>query len=213
MIYLICQYLMLIGLLGFLAQLLLGMTHAGHTGHAGAHGAASHHGHLHAPAHSSQAVSSASKTSDRVAAGTVNFLLTLLSPLMIFSICLGAGAAGLLLKHLHLAIPEVVGAAAASGIGFYGVIVRPIWQTMFRFASAPSTGLEGAVGSEARATSRFDQTGRGLIALTVDGRIANNVLAFLDNSDKENAEEIKPGDVLTVISVDAHKNTCHVARL
>jgi len=212
-IYSICTYLLLIGLLGIVAQFLLGVSHGGHMGHAVGHGHTGHTGHEaghtgHVPAHGST-----SKTSVGGSGRFIGFMLTLLSPIMIFSVCFGAGAAGLLVKHLHLPVYEVAEAAAISGIGLYAAIVRPLWQFLFRFASAPSEGLEGAIGSEAQALSGFDSSGRGLVKLTIDGQIASNVLAYLDDSDRNIAQDIHPGDFLTVTSVDPHNNTCRVVRL
>ncbi|MDR3709910.1 MAG: hypothetical protein P4L33_16560 [Capsulimonadaceae bacterium] len=215
MIYVICTYLLVIGLAGLVAQFLLG---AGHVGHTGSHGHAAGHAH---DAHSAQAGHEAAHTGEHSAptasssraAGAFSMLMTLLSPLMIFSVSLGAGAGGLLLKPLHLALAEVAAAAAFSGIGLYAIVVRPIWRLLFRFASEPSEGLEGTIGHDATVIHSFDSSGRGLVKLTIDGQIANNVLAFLDESDKDHAADIHPGDILTVTSVDTHNNTCRVARL
>ena len=98
MIYLICSTLLLIGVLGLLAQMLLGGAHIGHMGHhAGrghGHGGSRRHGHgQHGHAHEQHHGGSEPGPSP---------LWTLLSPLTFFSLCLGMGATGLLLKHLHL---------------------------------------------------------------------------------------------------------------
>ncbi len=80
--------LFLIGLLGLLAQAFLGLSHGGHDGAAGHGGHAGGHSHGgHAGGHSSEN----GHGSDRGPSP----LWTLLSPLTLFSVCLGAGATGL----------------------------------------------------------------------------------------------------------------------
>jgi len=196
MIYSLCSALLLIGVLGLLSQVLLGGAHAGHMGHGG-HAGASHGGHAgHGHAGSGRASSP---------------LWTLLSPLAFFSLCLGAGATGLLLKHLHLPLGLVVGAVLLGGAVFYGLIIRPLWNVLFRFASTPSTSLAGTVAHEAEALTRFDAAGKGLVRVTVDGQLVR-ILATLEPEDRAEGA-VRPGDRLTITSVDGHTNSCRVARL
>ena len=137
---------------------------------------------------------------------------TLLSPLAIFSLCLGAGATGLLLRPVHLAAALTALAAIAGGFMFFGLLVRPLWNLLFKFASKPSAALEGMVARQAEAVTGFDGRGRGLVGLTIDGQWVR-VLATLEAEDQTNAPAVKPGERLTVISVDGRRNTCRVARL
>ena len=188
----ICSALLLIGFLGLLAQVLLGGHHAGPLGHHTPVG----HGHT-GNGHAGQGRGPSP-------------LWTLLSPLAFFSICLGAGAAGLLLKHSHLPIGLIALAALLGGAAFYGLLIRPLWNVLFRFASTPSTSLAGTVAHEAEALTRFDAAGKGLVRVTVDGQLVR-ILATLEPEDR--AEGIvRPGDRLTVTSVDGHTNSCRVAR-
>ncbi len=211
MIYLVCSTLLLIGILGLLAQMLLGGAHIGHLGHHAhvgqAHGG--HAGHSHAGQHGH------GQHHDQAHQGEqsrgLSPLWTLLSPLTFFSICLGMGATGLLLKHLHLRTGLVALAALLGGLVFYGLIIRPLWNVMFRFASTPSTALAGTVAKEAEALTRFDSTGKGLVRVTIDGQIAR-ILATLEPEDRAEGA-VRPGDRLTVTSVDGHTNSCRVARL
>ena len=196
MIYSLCSALLLIGVLGLLAQVLLGVAHVGHMGHGG-HAGASHGGHAgHGHASSGRASSP---------------LWTLLSPLAFFGLCLGAGATGLLLKHLHLPLGLVAGAALLGGAVFYGLIIRPLWNVLFRFASTPSTSLAGTVAHEAEALTRFDAAGKGLVRVTVDGQLVR-IIATLEPEDRAEGA-VRPGDRLTITSVDGHTNSCHVTRL
>ena len=136
----------------------------------------------------------------------------MLSPLAIFSLCLGAGATGLLLRPLHLAAMLIALAALVGGLVFFGLLVRPLWTLMFKFASKPSDALEGMVARQAEAVTGFDSRGQGLVGLTIDGQWVR-VLATLEADDRADTPGVKKGERLTVISVDGHKNTCRVARI
>src|SRR6185503_6187569 len=129
----------------------------GHTGHAG-HGHASHAGHGNA-GHSGD---------DHSSQG--NPFLALLSPRVIFSFLLGFGTAGVVL-HPFASGAVLLTAAIAGGLAFERLLVNPLWNFMFRFASAPALTLESAVEDEAKAVTNFDKNGCGLIAVEVDGRV------------------------------------------
>jgi Kef-type K+ transport system membrane component KefB len=139
-------------------------------------------------------------------------VLNLFSPLMFFSVCLGAGATGLLMKHLHLPMIAVAAASIVGGAAFYHFVIKTLWNTVFKFASTPSAALEGAVAGEAEALSRFDASGKGLVRLCIDNQLVS-ILATLEASDRPTASEIVPGEKLLVTSVDGHTNTCRVTRL
>ena len=193
MIYQICSTLLMIGVLGLLAQVFLGSAHIGHVGqHA-------HAGHTHG----------GPRTEGNQAAST---LWALLSPLTLFSVCVGMGATGLLMKHLHLPSAWVILAALVGGLFFYGLVIRPLWDLIFRFASTPSLALEGTVAREAEAQSSFDASGKGLVRLTIDGQVVR-ILATLEADERAEAPTIRLGDKLTVTSVDGKTNSCRVARL
>ena len=199
--------LFLIGLVGLFAQAVLGMSHGGHAGHAG-HGG---QGHGHA-GHSSHGSHGHAEQSHSGHEHSPSPLWTLLSPLAIFSLCLGAGATGRLLRPAHLAASLLALAAAFGGLAFFGLGVRPLWNLLFRFASKPSAALEGMVARQAEAVTGFDERGRGLVGLTIDGQWVR-VLATLESDASANAAPVKPGERLTVISVDGRANSCRVARL
>ncbi len=193
--------LLLIGLLGLVAQAFLGFSHSGHDaahgGHAHAdigHVHAGHHGHVSTP------------RSERGPSP----LWSWLSPLTIFSLCLGAGATGLLARPAGWPSAWTALAALVGGLVFYGLLVRPLWGLIFKFASTPSAALNGMVAQQAEALGRFDSSGRGLVGLTIDGQWVR-VLATLETD--EEAEAVQKGDTLTVVSVDGRANTCRVARL
>ena len=197
--------LLLIGLTGLFAQAVLGMSHGGHarhSGHSAGHG--SHTGHnAHHGNHGDQ-----NSRGERGASP----LWTLLSPLAIFSLCLGAGATGLLLRPEHLAAVVTALLAVLGGFVFFGLLVRPLWNLLFKFASKPSAALEGMVARQAEAVTGFDGRGQGLVGLTIDGQWVR-VLATLEPDDRNDTPAVRQGEKLTVISVDGRRNTCRVARI
>lgn len=219
----IYETLLFIGALGTLAQALLHFGH-GHAGHDQAAGDAHFHVHLHSHTHAAPANGHADAThaqhgdhptgdqshgnarADRGAS-----LWSLLSPLAIFSLCLGAGATGLLV-HTFLNSTLTGLAAVAGALFFYGLLVRPLWSLMLRFASTPSRALEGTVSSNAEALTRFDARGQGMVQVIVDGQIVR-LLARLEADDQNEGIAITPGEKLLVTGVDGHTNTCRVTRL
>jgi len=211
MLYLVCSALMLIGFLGLLAQTLLGIGHTGQIGHH-AHTVPAHAGHAHGgQAHGHGAHhGDQGHTAGHGQSRDPSALLSLLSPLTFFSLCLGAGATGLLLKHLHLPAGVVGGAALAGGLLLYGAVIRPLSGLMLRFASTPSLALEGTLAREAEALTSFDAAGKGLVRLNVDGQTVR-VLAILEPDDR--AVGVQRGERLVVTQVDGHSNSCRVARL
>ena len=211
------ETLLLIGIVGLAAQALTGAHARGH-GHAPhAHGVRGHTGHRHAH-HAGHAHPHAAQThathhghsaeTETAPPAAATLLLGLLSPMALCGICVGTGAAGLLLPHwLHGAL--LVGcAAAAVGLAFWLLALRPLTEVLMRFASTPAATLTGAVAQEAIADSRFDEAGHGIVRVTVDGQITR-LLATLD----EPGAQVSSGDRLLVIAIDAKRNTCRVTPL
>ena len=134
-----------------------------------------------------------------------------ISPMTIFSVCLGTGASGLLLVA-HLGKPLTALIAVLCGVGFYALITKPLMRIVLGFASRPAGNLAGAVAQNAIAMSRFDAQGRGMVTVTIDGEL-KRLLAYQDTQDVQNAVPIVPGDVLVVVSIDPQKNTCAVMKV
>jgi lysylphosphatidylglycerol synthetase-like protein (DUF2156 family) len=137
---------------------------------------------------------------------------SLLSPLTLMSVCLGAGATGMILQSRHFSAMLTMIAAALGAVAFYALIVRPLFAVAFKFVSEPSKALEGTTAQTALAASKFDESGRGVVKLNVDGQVVR-VLAELEQDDRLDAGLIRPGDPLTITAVDGRTNTCKVARL
>jgi hypothetical protein len=204
------ETLLLIGALGLIVQTVFGFSHPGAGPHAVAgHSGAAHGGTAHAgTAHGHTSGHGGTNSATRVASA----LWPLLSPMTIFSICLGAGVAGLFARSLHERPAATLAIAIAGGIAFYAVIVRPLTGLLFRFASKPAATLAGAIAKEAKAASRFDPEGRGVVRLTVDGQTVR-LLARLEAEERDHAASINLGDTLVVTSIDKKANACGVTRL
>jgi hypothetical protein len=204
-----------------------GHTAHGHTahGHTGpGHTAHGHTAQAHTPhgpaAHSHAGVASGHSHGDAQTAahgahgshtGVSQSLMSLMSPRVLFSVCLGLGTTGLLLRGF-LGGPLLFLAALAGGVIFNRVLVTPIWNFAFRFESNPALTLESATGGEATAVSSFDANGQGLIAIDVDGQIVQ-VLGTLRPEDRAYRAKVPAGTKLRVEDVDAARNRCTVSLL
>jgi hypothetical protein len=196
---------------GLGAMAMSGFTHhgPGHAGHSG-HGHAGNAGQgSTAHGHGGQGAAHAHHAGTSLREGIANSLMTLMSPRVLFSVCLGLGTAGLVLRPV-LGGPLLFAAALAAGVVFERILVTPIWNFAFRFESRPALTLESATGSEATAVSSFDANGQGLISIEVDGQIVQ-LLGTLRASDREFRPKIPSGTKLRVEDVDADRNRCTVS--
>ena len=200
---------------GLAAMAVGGLAQFGHVGHGGhgAHGGhASHAGHAH-PAHTGQhaghgaAHAAHGQHAHHASEQGSGWIMSLLSPRVLFALLVGFGAGGLLATPLGE--PWRVGAAVLAAAAFEGLFVGPLWRMLFRFESAPAVTLESAIEDDARAVMGFDANGQGLVALDVDGQIVQ-LLATLAPDDRARGARIRSGDVVRVSSIDAARNRCTV---
>ncbi len=133
-----------------------------------------------------------------------------ISPIDIFSLSLGAGATGILARNVDPAILPWV--AAAGGLLFNYGLVRPMFMLAMKFVGLPSEGLAGAITRTGEALTKFDSNGRGLIHLVLEGE-EKQVLATLDETDRQLGVQVGKGDKLLVLDVDAERNICRVTRV
>jgi hypothetical protein len=180
--------------------------HAGHAGHGGhGHAGHGHAGPAHAAAHGHPAGAHAAASHNWASS-----LASLASPRSLFSICLGLGTAGLLLR------PPLGGGAItfltalAAGVIFERVLVTPIWNFAFRFESNPALTLESAVSGEATAVTAFDANGQGLISVEIDGQVVQ-LLGTLQAADRALRAKVVAGARLRVEDVDSARNRCIVS--
>jgi len=214
--------LLLVGSIGFIAMFFLGLTHgggahahqalgghahgAGHVPALGGHHAAAGH---HLPAGHHQSVPT-SKGGDTAGKSRLFPAWLMISPLDIFSFSLGAGAAGLLFQSV-VAAPFLPWVAVLGALVLNVGLVKPTMGFMMKFVSKPSEGLEGVLAHTATAMTRFDKSGRGLIALTLDDQNVQ-LLATLEDAEIHRGVQVNKGDEVVVIEVDSAKNTCRVSR-
>jgi hypothetical protein len=207
-LYIFC---LVLGAAGMAAMAFLGFTTShsgGHHGHDtighGVHGTgASHsigatHGHSIASSHG-------------IAHGTGTRAWSWLSPRVLFNVLVGFGATGLIVERLvgpFLALPI----ALIGGIAFESVVVRPIFNSLFRFESRPAQTLESALMSEGRAVTGFDANGNGLISLELGGEVVQ-VLGIQLNEERQAGVRIRAGDIVRIEEVDDMRNRCTVSRI
>jgi len=190
--------------------------HLGHSvnhgaGHGAAHhtaGPVAHHGsHHHGAHHNAHRGGHRETGSSRDA--WLNPLLSFFSPRSLFSILLGLGATGILLRG-NLREPLLLVAAVGGGFAFELIVMRPLWNFLLRFASNPARSLESAVLEEGTALTRFDGRGQGLVSIDFDGRVIQ-MLGTLDAQSQAEKTRVLAGDLLFIEAVDEARNTCTVS--
>jgi hypothetical protein len=134
-----------------------------------------------------------------------------MSPRTLFSLFLGFGTSGLLLRPVLGGVTLVL-ASILGAIVFERFIVAPLWNFTMRFASQPATTLESAVADEATAVTSFDANGQGIVSLEVDGHVVQ-ILATLQANDRLLGSRVRAGQRLRIESVDEVKNCCTVSVL
>lgn len=175
-----------------------------HAGHTTGHGVA----HAHGVAHP-QTGSSRFGRGGRPGGGVRSALLSLTSPRVLFSLLIGYGAAGVLLRP-WLAGAALVAAAVGGAAVLELALARPLWNFASRFASRPAATLEGSLMSDATAASGFNNDGEGLVAIEVDGQIVQ-CLGRLRTEDRVLGVRVRSGDRLRVEDVDATRGRCVVS--
>jgi hypothetical protein len=196
-----------LGMTGLVVMAVLGFGH--HGGDATHHGGADVHAGHAGDGHAGHDGGDASGHHAEHSGGGLSHLLALLSPRMLFSFLVGAGAAGLLADPL---LPEPLTAlvAVAGGVLFERLLVGPVWKFLFRFESRPALMLESAVMEEAEAMMDFDAQGHGLVRIELDGQVVQ-LLGTLVPEERSSARRIRRGDLLRVEDVDAARNRCTVS--
>lgn len=178
--------------------------HGGHAGHGGHHGASARAG-MRGGARSAGVRGGGVRGAGRLGGRA---LWALLSPRPLFSLLVGFGAVGLILQPMVPAVLLLPLAVLGAGVFEFGVM-RPLWNFLFRFESAPAMTLESCIGDEARAATTFDAKGNGLIALELDGQVVQ-VLGSLRPEDRVAGIRVRAGDPVLIDDVDAARNRCTV---
>ncbi len=177
-----------------------GIAHLPGHGHDVSHAGA----HAHLPAHAHHAPHADHD-------GWRSNLWSWLSPRVLFNFLVGFGATGLIVERLVgpvLALPIAV----AGGVAFEALVVRPIFNSLFRFESSPAQTLESALMSEGRAVTGFDAKGHGLISLELGGEVVQ-VLGTQLKDERAAGVRIRAGDAVRIEEVDSTRNRCKVSRI
>jgi len=202
---------LLLGALGLGAMALSGLGHQSH-GHSHGHGDAGHagHGHHGDGAHGHDGHAGHTGAHGVKHGGRDSLLWSLMSPRILFSLALGFGAAGELVRPF---LPDGILRAAAALLGavlFERFIVTPLWNFTMRFASQPALTLESAVADEATAVTAFDSNGQGIVSVEVDGQIVQ-VLATLQPADRSLGVRVRAGQRVRIEDVNAAASRCTVS--
>ena len=177
--------------------------HAQHAQHGHSHGHAAARGH----AHGRGAAAHGHRGGGSLRSSLGSLLWSLTSPRVLFSLLVGFGATGVLLRPI-LITPVAAGLAVLGGIAFERLLVTPLWNLLLKFASEPALTLESAVQEEVTAVMAFDRDGQGLVAVELDGQVVQ-VLGRLRPEDRGTA--VRAGDRLIVEEVDPQRNRCVVS--
>ena len=171
--------------------------HGATLGHPGAHGATL--GHHAAPAPELA-------RADAPAAG--HGLRFLPSPRAIFSLLALYGACGNALVHAaHLGRGSAAWLAIGPALLTEWLLVRPVWNLLFRFQGEASRPLEELILGEAQAVVPF-RNGRGVITTVRDGR---RVQLSARLTDAQAAAPVAVGQRLRIEDVDAHRECVTVS--
>ena len=211
-----------LGGVGLGVMALSGFAQAAHAGHGHATNGHGHaHGHAHGDSHAGDGHAGDGHTTHVPAAGarhvglrgarSTSRLLALLQPRVAFSVLVGFGAAGLVLRPF-LPGPVLLPVALGAGLAFEWGLVAPLWRFLFRFASEPAETLESIVSDEARAVTSFDASGNGLVAVELNGQVVQ-LLATLNPEERAAARKVRAGDRLRIEAVDDTRNRCTVTYL
>lgn len=202
-------FALVLGGAGLVAMAATGLAHSGSHGAAPAGGHATGHPAGHAHSGHPGEVHAASHAAGHQAVGVRSALLSLASPRVLFSLLVGFGLTGVVVRPFLSGV-LLLAIAVAGAIVFERALVAPLWRSLFRFASNPASTLESSLMGEARATSGFDDNGQGLVAMEVDGQIVQ-CLGTLRSDDMALGVHVRAGDVLRVEDVDATRNRCTVS--
>jgi hypothetical protein len=130
------------------------------------------------------------------------------SPRAVLSVLALYGAFGnALLEAAHLPFVMAVFLAAVPALLIERILVRPLWNLLFRFQGQPSSSLDALLYAEACAVVPF-KNGRGLVSVERDGRLVQ--LSARLRADQA-ALPIKVGERLRVEDVDARRERVTVS--
>jgi hypothetical protein len=209
---------MVIGLVGLVMMAipaLFGHGHPGHhhlplsQGHGHAHLPGITHGHHGAhPAELPPAQAGVGADKLIVATAAHGGFRFIPSPRAVFSLCALYGASGNALVHAgHLSPGVAAVVAIAPALLVERLLIRPVWNLMFRFKAEASSPLEQLILAEAQAVVPF-RNGRGLITTIRDGR---QVQLSAQLREQDATTPVNFGQRLRIEDVDARRERVTVS--
>jgi hypothetical protein len=190
---------MVVGLVGLVMMAIPALGGHRHLGHVQTHG------HVHAPGHAHGTSLAHHGTHSH---GPRDGLRFLPSPRALFSISALYGAFGnALVRAAHLTTTRAALLAIVPALVTEWLLIRPVWNLLFRFQGQASAPLEALIMSEAEAVVPF-RNGKGVVATVRDGR---RVQLQARLSDGQAAVPVKFGQRLRIEDVDARRECVTVS--
>jgi len=132
------------------------------------------------------------------------------SPRAVFSVLALYGAFGNALVHAaHLTSGSAALLALAPALLVEGILIRPVWNLLFRFRAEATAPLEELILCEAEAVVPF-RNGRGVVATIRDGR---RIQLGARLCDRDAASPVVFGQRLRIEDVDARRERVTVSLL
>jgi hypothetical protein len=199
--------LMVIGLVGLVMMAVPAFGGHHHLSQLRAHGHGATLGHGATPGHTSAHAPDLSRAGPPAAGLGLRFLP---SPRAIFSLLALYGACGNALVHAaHLAQGSAALLAIGPALLAEWLLIRPIWNLMFRFQGEASRPLEELILGEAQAVVPF-RNGRGVVATVRGGR---RVQLSARLADGQSTLSVAFGQRLRIEDVDARRECVTVSVL
>ena len=174
--------LMVVGLVGLVMMAIPALGGHRHLGHVQTHGP------VHAPGHAHGTGVAHHGAHAHAARDGLRFLP---SPRALFSIAALYGAFGnALVRAAHLTTTRAALIALLPALLTEWLLIRPIWNLLFRFQGQASAPLEALIMSEAEAVVPF-RNGKGIVATVRDGRRVQ-LQARLSDDPGGPAGEVRP---------------------
>jgi hypothetical protein len=188
---------MVVGLVGLVMMAIPALGGHRHLGHIQTHGPAQGHGPVH-PHPAGHMHAHAGRDGLRF----------LPSPRALFSVAALYGAFGnALVRAAHLPTGRAALLAFVPALLTEWLLIRPIWNLLFRFQGQASAPLEALIMSEAEAVVPF-RNRKGLVATVRDGR---RVQLGARLSDSQGPLPVKVGQRLRIEDVDARRERVTVS--
>ena len=136
------------------------------------------------------------------------FLRLLPSPRAVFTMLALYGAFGnVLVESAHLPLALAALLAIVPALAIERLLVRPLWNLLFRFQGQPSSPLDELLYAEAEAVVPF-RNGRGLVSVQRDGRVIQLSARLREDQLRM---PVKVGERLRIEDIDARRERVTVS--